>query len=76
MKQLLDMYVYRKPVTVSLTFIFIFSSKTMEERYEHKTHVHVQEMVRPSKVSLICELTSVEMAFLCQYKKFMLMLSG
>ncbi|TWW68174.1 Myomesin-1 190 kDa connectin-associated protein 190 kDa titin-associated protein [Takifugu flavidus] len=35
-------------------FIFIFSSKTMEERYEHKTHVHVQQMVRLSQ--LICQV--------------------
>lgn len=31
--------------------VFVFSSESMEERYEHKTQVHIQEMVR------ICAIT-------------------
>lgn len=30
----------------TLIQFLVFSSKAMEERYEHRTHTHVQEMVR------------------------------
>lgn len=46
--------------------VFVLSTEAMEERYEHKTHAHIQDLVRLFGVSLLCtpELILIERNFI------------